>query len=97
MTGDRRETGRTSRCAVLTTVPSTWWPVRPGSGPLDHPVHYIGLPELGSLVLEFDPDRIDVRFVDVSGTPLDSFAVVQAVFHDGFETGDTSAWSSSVP
>jgi hypothetical protein len=63
------------------------------SGPLDHPVHYIGLPELGSLVLEFAGSRLGVLFIDTHGSALDYFSLVKTIFHDGFESGDSSEWN----
>ncbi|MBL9077482.1 MAG: metallophosphoesterase family protein [Planctomycetes bacterium] len=37
------------------------------AGPLDHPVMQVAVADLGSLVLDFDGDRLDARFVGLGG------------------------------
>ncbi len=46
-------------------------------GTLDHPAMFRSLNVLGSLVLDFEGNRLDVRFLDDSGTTRDSFAIVK--------------------
>ncbi len=46
-----------------------------GSGRLDHPVHWIGLNKLGSLVLDFDGAEANVRFVGDRGQVRDYFTI----------------------
>ncbi len=47
-------------------------------GPLKHPVMSVSLNSLGSLVLDFDANRLDVRFVGTSGAVLDEFTLVKS-------------------
>jgi hypothetical protein len=47
-------------------------------GPLDHPVMLVNELTLGSVVLDVDDDRIDVRFVDSTGAVLDHYTVFAA-------------------
>ncbi len=49
------------------------------SAPLNHPAMYIGLVTLGSLVLDFDGPRLDVQFLDSTGTTRDYFTMVKTV------------------
>lgn len=66
-------------------------------GTLDHPVTAVSLASLGSMVLDFDGLRLDAVFVSAAGTVDDSFTLQKdVIFTDGFESGDVSAWSSSV-
>jgi tetratricopeptide (TPR) repeat protein len=68
-------------------------------GPLDHPVMHISLNELGSMVLFIDPAGLEAIFLDADADPVDLFRIEKSVveiFRDGFESGDTSAWSSTV-
>ena len=46
-------------------------------GPLDHPAMFVSLDELGSLVLDVDRNRLDVRFIDAAGAVRDRFAIVK--------------------
>lgn len=48
------------------------------SGPLDHPVMLVNELTLGSVVLDVDDDRIDVRFIDATGAVLDHYTVLEA-------------------
>ncbi len=45
-------------------------------GTLDHPVMVTSLNQLGSVVLDVDGDRIDVRFLRTNGTIGDSFTLI---------------------
>ena len=47
------------------------------AAPLDHPVHYIAFSELGSLVLDFDDNILDVTFVSPNSDAVDYFSVVK--------------------
>lgn len=44
-------------------------------GPLDHPVMYTSLMELGSMILEIQGDRLDARFIDDNGSVKDHLAI----------------------
>ncbi|MCG8671932.1 MAG: metallophosphoesterase family protein [Pseudomonadales bacterium] len=46
------------------------------NGSLDHPVHYISLKELGSVVLDFDGDRVDAQFIS-PGQAVNDYYTVQ--------------------
>jgi hypothetical protein len=46
-------------------------------GSLDHPAMYISLNNLGSLVIDVDGSRMDVRFLRENGATADSFAIVK--------------------
>ena len=48
-----------------------------GSGPLDHPVMYRGLNELGSVVLDVSGSRLDSLFLNESGVVRDRFSIVK--------------------
>jgi 3',5'-cyclic AMP phosphodiesterase CpdA len=47
------------------------------NGGLDHPAMYIGLMQLGSMVLDFYGAQLDVRFLDDSGAVDDHFTLVK--------------------
>ena len=46
-------------------------------GPLDHPVMFTSLNQLGSLVLDVDGDRLDAKFLRDDGVVADSFTIVK--------------------
>jgi len=46
-------------------------------GPLNHPVMHVSLNELGSMVLDFDHDRLDAVFLDDAGQIRDAFAITK--------------------
>ncbi len=48
-------------------------------GPLNHPVMYVGLNQLGSLVLDVDGDRLQGSFVTAAGTVADRFTIEKGV------------------
>jgi hypothetical protein len=57
---------------------------------------HVGLAEYGSVVLDFDGDRVRVRLLDDAGQVRDDFTIVKpgvALFADGFESGGTRAWA----
>ena len=57
----------------------------------------VSLNVLGSIVLDVDGDRLEATFLDSTGAVDDRFTVVKGlIFADGFESGDTSAWSAVV-
>ncbi len=70
---------------------------RLGSGPLDHPAMAVSRAVHGSVVLDVDGLELTATFLDDLGNTIDSFAIHKAggnpLFADGFESGDTSAWS----
>jgi predicted phosphodiesterase len=48
-----------------------------GSGTLDHPVHYVSMKELGSVVLDFDGDTLDVTFVSPNPDAIDYYTLLR--------------------
>ncbi|HYE97493.1 MAG TPA: metallophosphoesterase family protein [Planctomycetota bacterium] len=46
-------------------------------GSLDHPVMFVSLDELGSLVLDIDGNRLDAKFLRENGSVADSFTIVK--------------------
>ncbi len=48
-----------------------------GAGSLNHPLMYISLDTLGSMVLDIDGDQLDARFIDNNGSVLDYFTLVK--------------------
>jgi hypothetical protein len=70
---------------------------RVGGGALDHPAMVVSLSALGSVVLDVEGDRLDAAFLDSTAAVADRFTLVKgAIFVDGFESGDASAWSAVV-
>ena len=51
-------------------------------GPLDHPAMFISLNRLGSMVLDFDGNRLDAVFLDDLGAVGDSFTVIKGCAAD---------------
>jgi hypothetical protein len=49
-----------------------------GNGPLNHPVYYRAWNMLGSMVLDFDGERLDALFLDNTGNVQDRFAIVKS-------------------
>ena len=47
-------------------------------GSLDHPVMYLSLSELGSLILDVDGDRLDAKFLNHQGIIRDYFTISKA-------------------
>jgi hypothetical protein len=64
-----------------------------------HPAIAVGLETLGSLVVDVASNRLDVRFVTVTGAVADHFTLFDGdlVFADGFEAADASAWDPPAP
>jgi hypothetical protein len=57
----------------------------------------VSLSALGSVVLDVEGDRLDAAFLDSTAAVADRFTLVKgAIFVDGFESGDASAWSAVV-
>jgi len=44
---------------------------------LDHPLHYTGAYELGSMVLEINDNRLDAYFIDTTGNVFDEFTIIK--------------------
>ncbi len=59
------------------------------------PALAVGLNELGSLAIDVAGRELDVRMIRPDATVADHFRIVHLadLFADGFERGDTSAWS----
>ena len=49
------------------------------AAPLNHPVMFISLLKLGSMVLDIDGNRLDARFIDNTGATGDYFTIVKGV------------------
>ena len=49
------------------------------SGSLNHPVMFVSLRTLGSMVLDVDGDRLDAAFIDNNGTRRDYFTIQKGV------------------
>ena len=47
----------------------------PGGGTFDHPVKVISVNQLGSLVLDVTPDRIDATYLDHEANAFDQFRI----------------------
>ncbi len=56
-------------------------------GPLNHPVMYFSTNTLGSVILDVDANRLDVTFLDSTGTVRDYFTMYKD-FCDGDSDGD---------
>lgn len=93
-TGAYGKAGLPHQGTVYVVAGSSGWT---SGGSLDHPVMSSSLNELGSLVLDIDKERLDAAFIDTNGAPLDTFTLIKTLFHDDFESGDLSAWSSASP
>src|SRR6185436_12280086 len=48
-----------------------------GGGSLNHPAMFLSLNRLGSILVEIDGDRLDVRFIRENGTINDSFSILK--------------------
>jgi len=46
-------------------------------GSLDHPVMYLSLNILGSMVIDVDGNRLDAAFIDTTGTVMDEFTILK--------------------
>ena len=60
---------------VIYTVAGSAGKVR--SGPLNHPAHYSSLGELGSVVVDFDGDVVDVTFVSPDPAITDYYTIAK--------------------
>ncbi len=87
-TGDPVGTGPYRKPSVRTPHAGTVYVVagsggKVGTGPLNHPAMLRSFAELGSLVIDADARRLDVRFVRADGVVRDAFAIVKsgAAFH----------------
>jgi hypothetical protein len=47
------------------------------SAPLNHPVHYLSLSKLGSVVLDIDGAELNARFVSPDSGAVDYFTIVK--------------------
>ena len=48
-----------------------------GGGSLNHPAMYLSLNVLGSMVLDFNGNRLDARYLDSAGTTRDTFTIIK--------------------
>ncbi len=51
---------------------------QPGGGSLDHPVMFLSLGELGSLIFDVNGDRLDAKFINHQGVIRDYFTLSKA-------------------
>jgi hypothetical protein len=49
------------------------------SAPLNHPVHYLSMSKLGSVVLDFDGDQLNVTFVSPDPAAIDYYSIVKTI------------------
>ncbi len=82
-TGDPAGTGPYRKPAARTPHAGTVYVVagsggQLGTGPLNHPAMLRSLSERGSLLIDVDAGRLDVRFVRADGAVRDSFAIVKS-------------------
>lgn len=49
------------------------------SGALNHPVHYLSMSKLGSVVLDFDGDELNVTFVSTDPEVTDYYSIVKTI------------------
>ncbi len=75
--------GPDPRQGAVYAVAGTGSTVSPAT--LAHPAMYVGINSLGSMVLDFDGNRLDARYLDDNGTVLDYFTIVK----DPYCYGDT--------
>ncbi|HAM72375.1 MAG TPA: hypothetical protein DCM86_12095 [Verrucomicrobiales bacterium] len=71
--------------AVYVVAGNAGWTGEGGYGALDHPAMYMGVNELGSLVIDVDGPRLDLRFLRMDGVTADRFTILKgaapATFH----------------
>ena len=54
-------------------------------GPLDHPAHYVGLLEAGSVVVDVDGNTLTTRFINNEGVVMDEFSITkEADYSSGY-------------
>lgn len=75
--GEYQKLYNSSDSGVIYTVAGTSGKTR--SAPLNHPVHYVAMSELGSVVLDFDGDQVNVTFVSPNPAAIDYFTVVKSI------------------
>ncbi len=52
-------------------------------GSLDHPVHYVGLQEAGSVIVDVVDDKLTARFINNEGQVRDEFSITKQADYDG--------------
>lgn len=71
------------------------------NAPLDHPAMFLSQVVHGSVVLDVHAQELVATFLDKAGAVVDTFSIFKkggnTIFVDGFESGDTTAWSQAVP
>lgn len=60
---------------VYTVLGSSGSVPQPFNMPLDHPAHYVGIPELGSVVLDVSRSELNAKFINVNGEVKDYFTM----------------------
>lgn len=64
------------------------------NAPLDHPAMFFSVKALGSVVLDFDGERLDAAFLTATGQVTDHYTLIK-LQDDGGLTGDTTTLSAS--
>ena len=75
--GEYRKPIQSTDYGVIYTVAGSSGKTR--SAPLNHPVHYLSFSELGSVVLDFDNNELNVTFVSPNPDAIDYFSVVKTM------------------
>ena len=58
-------------------------------GSLDHPVHYVGLQEAGSVVVDVESNTLTARFINGEGVVWDEFSITKQMDYDSGYRGCT--------
>jgi len=75
--GEYRKTYNSTSDGIIYTVAGSSGKTK--SGLLNHPVHYVSMKELGSVVLDFSGDVVDVTFVSPNPEAIDYYTVVKSI------------------
>ncbi len=79
-------TGPSSHSGIVHTVAGSSG--QTSGGAFDHPAMYEGLNRLGSVVLDFDGNRLDARFLDETGVVLDHYTMIKGPYCTSDPLGD---------
>jgi predicted MPP superfamily phosphohydrolase len=75
--GEYRKLYNSNDYGVIYTVAGNSGRTR--AAPLNHPAHYLSMTELGSVVLDFDGDTVDVTFVSPNPGATDYYTITKSV------------------
>jgi hypothetical protein len=73
--GEYRVPANSTDHGIIYTVAGSSGKTR--KSPLNHPIHYLSMAELGSVVLDFNGDRLDVTFVSPNTDAVDYYTVLR--------------------